>query len=46
MAGRGQKVEIPARPFLPITADDKLQPEASDEVLDTVMRHLRTAVLR
>lgn len=46
MAGRGKKVEIPARPFLPITADDKLQPEASEEVLDTVMRHLRTAVLR
>lgn len=46
MAGRGKKVEIPARPFLPITADGKLQPEASEEVLDTVMRHLRTAVLR
>ena len=46
MAGRGKKVEIPARPFLPITADGKLQPEASEEILDTVMRHLRTAVLR
>lgn len=46
MAGRGKKVEIPARPQLPITADGKLQPEASEEVLDTVMRHLGTAVLR
>lgn len=46
MAGRGKKVEIPARPQLPITVDGKLQPEASEEILDTVMRHLRTAVLR
>lgn len=46
MAGRGKKVEIPARPYLPITAEGKLQSEASEEVLDTVMRHLRTAVLR
>lgn len=46
MAGRGKKVEIPARPFLPINAEGKLQPEASEEILDTVMRHLRTAALR
>ena len=46
MAGRGKKVEIPARPFLPIYADGKLQPEASEEVLDTVMRHLRSAAQR
>lgn len=45
MAGRGQKVEIPARPYLPVDADGQLQPEASEEVLDTVMRHLRNAVL-
>lgn len=43
MAGRGQKVEIPARPYLPVDEDGKLQPEASEEVLDTVMRHLRSA---
>lgn len=46
MAGRGRKVEIPARPQLPITVDGKLQPEASEEILDTVQRHLRESVLR
>jgi phage virion morphogenesis protein len=46
MAGRGQKVEIPARPYLPVDEDGKLQPEAGDEVLDTVMRHLRSAAQR
>ena len=34
---------IPARPFLPVTADDSLQPEASEEVLDTILRHLKRA---
>jgi phage virion morphogenesis protein len=34
---------IPARPFLPITADGSLQPEASEEVLDTLLRHLKRA---
>lgn len=42
-AGRGRKVEIPARPYLPITTDGKLQPEAREEVLDTILRHLKTA---
>ena len=42
-AGRGRKVELPARPYLPITADGDLQPEASDAVLATVLRHLKTA---
>ncbi|WP_432724193.1 phage virion morphogenesis protein [Jeongeupia wiesaeckerbachi] len=35
--------DVPARPFLPIDADGKLQPEAKEEVLDTVLRHLQTA---
>lgn len=35
--------DIPARPYLPITADGELQPEAREEVLDTVMLHLRRA---
>ena len=43
MAGRGRKVEIPARPYLPFTADGSLQPEASEEVLDTILRHLKRA---
>ena len=42
-AGRGLRVEIPARPYLPVTADEKLQPEARDEVLDTVLRHIKIA---
>lgn len=42
-AGRGRKVEIPARPYLPITTDGKLQPVAREEVLDTILRHLKTA---
>lgn len=42
-AGRGRKVEIEARPYLPVTADGDLQPEASDAVLGTVLRHLKTA---
>ncbi len=40
-AGRGRQVEIPARPYLPMTADDELQPDARESVLDTVMRHLQ-----
>lgn len=46
MAGRGQKVEIPARPYLPVDEDGKLQPGASEEVLDTVMWHMRSAAQR
>jgi phage gpG-like protein len=42
-AGRGKKVSIPARPFLPITEDGKLQPEAEQAVLETVLYHLQTA---
>ncbi len=42
-AGRNRKVSIAARPYLPMTADDKLQPEARQEVLDTVLRHLQGA---
>ena len=43
MAGRGRKVEIPARPYLPLTTDGDLQPEAREEVLDTILRHLKRA---
>ncbi|NLR73572.1 phage virion morphogenesis protein [Leeia aquatica] len=42
-AGRGRSVDIPARPFLPVTANGELQPEAREAVLDCVLRHLRTA---
>ncbi|MEC5207398.1 phage virion morphogenesis protein [Vogesella perlucida] len=42
-AGRGHSVELPARPYLPVTADGDLQPEASEAVLGAVLRHLKTA---
>jgi phage gpG-like protein len=42
-AGRGRKVEIPARPYLPVTAEGNLQPEAREEVLDTILHHLKKA---
>lgn len=43
MAGVGRKVEIDARPFLPLTSAGALTPEASESVLSTVMRHLKKA---
>ena len=42
-AGRGRKTTIPARPFLPMDKDKNLQPEARQEILDTILRHLRQA---
>lgn len=42
-AGRGRKVTIVARPFLPVTASGELQPEAKTEVLATILRHLQNA---
>ncbi|KWD09677.1 phage morphogenesis protein [Burkholderia ubonensis] len=45
-AGRGLKVEIPARPWLPVTADGQLQPEAVEPVLNTILRHLMDAANR
>lgn len=42
-AGRGKKVEIPARPYLPIDKNFKLQPEAEKEVLAAALRHLQNA---
>lgn len=41
-AGRGLKVTIPARPYLPVTASDELQPAAEQGVLDTIMRHIES----
>lgn len=43
-AGRGRKVTIPARPYLPMTAAGELQPEAVDPVLDLVRKYLLKAV--
>lgn len=36
-------VTHPARPFLPMTADGDLQPEARELALETVMNHLQAA---
>ena len=41
MAGRGRKVKIPARPYIPIDANGNLQPEAVDGVHQVLMAHLR-----
>lgn len=39
-AGRGHKVTIPARPFLPIRQDGTLYPKEQEEVLDAINRYL------
>lgn len=36
LAGRGHNVKIPARPFMPMTKNGDLQPEAQDAVHDDV----------
>jgi phage virion morphogenesis protein len=43
-AGRGKKVTIPARPYLPFLPNGELQPAAENAVLDTILDHLKTAV--
>ncbi|ABO60659.1 MULTISPECIES: phage virion morphogenesis protein [pseudomallei group] len=45
-AGRGLKVTIPGRAWLPVTADGELQPEAVEPVLNTILRHLMDAANR
>lgn len=40
-AGRGRKVKIPARPYLPIDKNKNLQPEAAKGVHEVLMAHLR-----
>lgn len=42
-AGRGHKTTIPARPYLPLTADFKLQPDAETRILRVMMDQLRAA---
>lgn len=36
-------IDIPARPFLPVTADDELQPEAEKGILDALNTYLGEA---
>lgn len=40
-AGKGRKVTITARPYLPFTADFKLQPQAEKALMKIGMEHLR-----
>lgn len=40
MAGRGRKVKIPARPFLPVKADGDLYPQEKALILDTLQSFL------
>lgn len=44
MAGRGKKVRIPARPFLPVDKDGNLSPEAERGVLAAIYDHLAESV--
>ena len=44
--GRNESVELPARPFLPVTGDGELQPEVVIPILDTIVRHLESAARR
>lgn len=43
-AGRGRKVIIPARPFMPFDQNGKLSDAAHDEVLSIVSEYLRKAI--
>ncbi|UTH73969.1 phage virion morphogenesis protein [Chromobacterium sp. IIBBL 290-4] len=42
-AGRNEAVELEPRPYLPMTEDGELQPEAGEAVIGAVMRHLQHA---
>ena len=44
MAGRGKKVRIPARPFLPVDRGGNLSPEAERGVLAAIYDHLAESV--
>lgn len=44
MAGRGKKVRIPARPFIPVDRDGNLSPEAERGVLAAIYEHLAESV--
>jgi phage virion morphogenesis protein len=43
-AGRGRKVKIPARPYLPMDKDGNLQREAEDTVSDVVDHYWQSAM--
>lgn len=43
MAGVNRKVELQARPYLPMDAEGALQPEAEEAILDLAIDHLKRA---
>lgn len=43
-AGRGRKVKIEPRPFLPIDSNGNLQPEAEESILDVVNSYLSSLI--
>ncbi len=43
-AGRGRKVSVPARPYLPMDANGNLQPEAENTVFDVVDHYWQRAL--
>lgn len=45
-AGRGRKVTISARPYLPVDAQGKLQPEAEDGILGIANNYLANIISR
>jgi phage virion morphogenesis protein len=42
-AGRGLKVTIPARPYLPVTADGNLAETTRDDIVDIMKNYLESA---
>ncbi|PHM24591.1 phage virion morphogenesis protein [Xenorhabdus ehlersii] len=44
--GRNKSISLPARPYLPVTAEDELSPEATRSVLSAIQRHLEAAARR
>lgn len=45
-AGRGRKVTIPARPYLPVDAQGKLQPVAEESILGIANNYLANIIAR
>ncbi|TCP09250.1 phage virion morphogenesis protein [Crenobacter luteus] len=40
-AGRGRKVTVPGRPYLPLMTDGTLQPASEEPILDVVLAYLK-----
>lgn len=40
-AGRGRKITVPGRPYLPLMTDGTLQPASEEPILDVVLAYLK-----